>query len=161
MDGVNFDAAASVNPEELRQAAATGVFIHTCINHAYCQQRLASPNEATRAFADYIDSFQSPWVGAFFDLGNHARFGDVATWVRELGPRIVKLDIKGYSNAQADSDGPWKGFVDITAGDIDWPSVRAALREIGFTSWVSAEVGGGDVARLKIVLDQMQQALLN
>ena len=116
--------------------------------------------QTARAFADYIDSFQSPWVGAFFDLGNHARYGDVAGWVRELGPRIVKLDIKGYSNARADKDGPWKGFVDITAGDIDWASVRAALREIGFTGWVSAEVGGGDVARLKIVLDQMQQALL-
>ncbi|NDH94074.1 MAG: sugar phosphate isomerase/epimerase, partial [Planctomycetia bacterium] len=87
-------------------------------------------------------------------------YGDVASWVRELGPRIVKLDIKGYSNARADMDGPWKGFVDITAGDIDWASVRAALREIDFTGWVSAEVGGGDVARLKIVLDQMQQALL-
>jgi L-ribulose-5-phosphate 3-epimerase len=240
MDGVDFDAAASVTPEQLRQAAAaTGVFIHNAINHAHWKQRLTSPDEATRskavanlehcirvshaaggnavlivlgraddgpagpdlareaiqsviplaarlgqrilfenvwngmfyepdgprtqsarAFADYIDSFQSPWVGAFFDLGNHARYGDVAGWVRELGPRIVKLDIKGYSNARADMDGPWKGFVDITAGDIDWASVRAALREIDFTGWVSAEVGGGDVARLKIVLDQMQQALL-
>ena len=97
---------------------------------------------------------------AFFDLGNHARYGDVAGWVRELRPQIVKLDFKGYSDARADKDGPWKGFVDITAGDIDWASVRAALREIGFTGWVSAEVGGGDVPRLKTVLDQMQQALL-
>jgi len=240
MDGIDFDAAAGVTPEELRQAAAsTGVFIHNAINHAHWQQRLTSPDEATRStavanlehcirvshaaggnsvlivlgkaddgpagpdlaraaiqsviplaarlgqrilfenvwngmfyepdgprtqsakpFADYIDSFKSPWVGAFFDLGNHARYGDVAGWVRELGPRIVKLDIKGYSNARADKDGPWKGFVDITAGDIDWPSVRGALREIGFTGWVSAEVGGGDVVRLKTVLDQMQQALL-
>ena len=240
MDGVDFDAAASVTPEELRQAAAaTGVFIHNAINHAHWQQRLTSPDGATRskavanlehcirvsqaaggngvlivlgnaddgpqgpdvareaiqsviplaaklgqrilfenvwngmfyepngprtqsarAFGNYIDSFASPWVGAFFDLGNHARYGDVASWICELGPRIVKLDIKGYSNALADKDGPRKGFVDITAGDIDWASVRAALREIGFTGWVSAEVGGGDVARLKIVLDQMQQALL-
>ena len=240
MDGVDFDAAASVTPEELRQAAAaTGVFIHNAINHSHWQQRLTSPDEATRAkavanlehcirvsqaaggnavlivvgkaddgpegpelareairsviplaarlgqrilfenvwngmfyepdgprnqsakaFVDYIDSFASPWVGAFFDLGNHARYGDVAGWVRELGPRIVKLDIKGYSNARADKGGPGKGFVDITAGDIDWASVRAALREIGFTGWVSAVFGGGDTARLKTVLDQMQQALL-
>jgi len=38
--------------------------------------------------------------------------------------------------------------------------VRKALDEIGYTGWVSAEVGGGDVARLKTVLDQMKQALL-
>ena len=240
MDGVDFDEAGSVTPEQLRAAAAaTGVFIHGAINHGHWGKTLTSPDAAVRAeglanlkhcirvshaaggsgvllvigkggdgpeggdrareeiskaiplaaalgqrilfenvwngmyyqddgprdqsvqaWADYIDSFNSPWVGAFFDLGNHARYGDVASWVRELGPRIVKLDIKGYSNARADKDGPWKGFVDITAGDIDWASVRAALREIGFTGWVSAEVGGGDVARLKTVLDQMQQALL-
>jgi len=72
----------------------------------------------------------------------------------------VKLDIKGYSNAKADAEGKAKGFVDITAGDIDWRSVRAALRDIGFTGWVSAEVGGGDAARLKTVLNQMKAALL-
>jgi len=240
MDGVDFDAAASVTPEQLRDAAmATGVFIHNAINHAHWSQTLSSPDDAKRAaglanlkhcievshaaggngvlivvgvkndgpegparareeitkaiplaaalgqrilfenvwnglfyeddgprdqsarpFADYIDSFGSPWVGAFFDLGNHARYGDVATWIRELGPRIVKLDIKGYSNAKADAEGKGKGFVDITAGDIDWASVRTALRDIGFTGWVSAEVGGGDVPRLKTVLDQMKTALL-
>jgi L-ribulose-5-phosphate 3-epimerase len=111
-------------------------------------------------FADYIDSFESPWVGAFFDLGNHARYGDVAAWIRELGPRIAKLDIKGYSNAKADAEGKWKGFVDITAGDIDWAAVRGALADIGFTGWVSAEVVGGDVAHLKTVLEQMKTALL-
>jgi len=240
MDGVDFDDAASVTPEQLREAAArTGVFIHNAINHAHWGKTLTSPEDAVRAeglanlrhcirvshaaggsgvlivvgkaadgpggpnrareeirkaiplaaalgqrilfenvwnglfyqddgprtqsvtaFADYIDSFESPWVGAFFDLGNHARYGDVAAWIRELGQRIVKLDIKGYSNAKADAEGKWKGFVDITAGDIDWAAVRAALAEIGFKGWVSAEVGGGDVARLKTVLDQMKTALL-
>jgi L-ribulose-5-phosphate 3-epimerase len=117
-------------------------------------------DQSVKPWADYIDSFNSPWVGAFFDLGNHARYANVAEWVRALGPRIVKLDIKGYSNAKADAEGKWKGFVDITAGDIDWAAVRSALKEIAFTGWVSAEVGGGDTARLKTVLDQMKEALL-
>ncbi|MGA0038491.1 MAG: sugar phosphate isomerase/epimerase family protein [Pirellulales bacterium] len=240
MDGVDFDDAASVTPEQLREAAAkTGVFIHNAINHAHWGKTLTSADEAVRAeavanlkhclrvshaaggsgvlivvgvngdgaegadrareeitkaiplaaalgqrilfenvwngmfyeddgprtqsaqpLADYIDSFHSPWVGSFFDLGNHARYGVVAEWIRVLGPRIVKLDIKGYSNAKADAEGKWKGFVEITGGDIDWASVRKALAEIGFTGWVSAEVGGGDTARLKIVLDQMKEALL-
>ena len=240
MDGVDFDDAAAVTPQQLREAAAkTGVFIHNAINHAHWGKTLTSKDDAVRAaalenlkhcirvshaaggsgvllvigkkddgpegpdrardeirkaiplaaalgqrilfenvwnglfyaddgprdqsvkpWADYIDSFNSPWVGAFFDLGNHARYGDVAAWVRGLGPRIAKLDIKGYSNAKADAEGKWKGFVDITAGDIDWGSVRAALKDIGFTGWVSAEVGGGDTARLKTVLEQMKKALL-
>lgn len=117
-------------------------------------------DQSVKPWADYIDSFGSPWVGAFFDLGNHARYGDVAEWVRGLGHRIVKLDIKGYSNARADAEGKGKGFVDIADADIDWAAVRAALREIGFTGWVSAEVGGGDVARLRTVLDQMKRALV-
>ena len=240
MDGVDFDDAAAVTPEQLRRAVQqTGVFVHNAINHAHWKHTLTSPDAATRAqglanlehclrvsaaaggsgvlivigkaadgpegpdrareeirkavplaaalgqrilfenvwnglfyeddgprnqsvrpLADYIDSFKSPWVGSFFDLGNHARYADVAAWIRELGPRIVKLDIKGYSNAKADAEGKAKGFVDITAGDIDWRSVRAALRDIGFTGWVSAEVGGGDAARLKTVLNQMKAALL-
>jgi hexulose-6-phosphate isomerase len=117
-------------------------------------------NQSVQPFVDYLDSFRSPWVGAFFDLGNHARFADVPAWIRGLGPRIVKLDIKGYSNARADAAGNGKGFVDIADGDIDWAAVRAALGEIGFTGWVSAEVSGGDTARLAAVLDQMKQALL-
>ena len=117
-------------------------------------------DQSVQPFADYIDSFQSPWVGAFFDLGNHARYGDVAAWIRGLGPRIAKLDIKGYSNARADKQGNGTGFVDIADGDIDWPAVRAALKDVGFTGWVSAEVGGGDTARLKVVLGQMRRALL-
>jgi hexulose-6-phosphate isomerase len=117
-------------------------------------------NQSVQPFVDYLDSFRSPWVGAFFDLGNHARFADVPAWIRGLGPRIVKLDIKGYSNARADAEGNWKGFVDIADGDIDWAAVRAALRDIGFTGWVSAEVSGGDTARLATVLDQMKKALL-
>ena len=32
--------------------------------------------------------------------------------------------------------------------------------DVGFNGWVSAEVEGGDVARLKIVLEQMKTALL-
>jgi hexulose-6-phosphate isomerase len=240
LDGVDFDDAAAVTPEQLRRAVQqTGVFVHNAINHDHWKQTLTSADAAVRAKAlanlehclrvsaaaggsgvllvigkaadgpegpdrareeirkaiplaaalgqrilfenvwnglfyqddgprnqsvrplvDYIDSFKSPWVGSFFDLGNHARYGDVAAWIRELGPRIVKLDIKGYANAKADAEGKGKGFVDITAGDIDWGAVRSALREIGFTGWVSAEVGGGDVARLKTVLDQMKTALL-
>jgi L-ribulose-5-phosphate 3-epimerase len=117
-------------------------------------------DQSVKPLADYVDSFRSPWVGVFFDLGNHACYCDVVAWIRDLGPRIVKLDIKGYSNAKADKEGNLKGFVDIADGDIDWAAVRGALRDIGFTGWVSAEVQGGDLARLRIIREQMHAALL-
>ena len=44
MDGVDFDDAAAVTPEELRRAAQqTGVFIHNTINHDHWKTRLTSP----------------------------------------------------------------------------------------------------------------------
>jgi hypothetical protein len=37
--------------------------------------------------------------------------------------------------------------------------VRQALADIGFSGWATAEVGGGEVARLTEVRKQMEQAL--
>jgi hexulose-6-phosphate isomerase len=161
-DGPNADARAREEIQKLLPLAAKlgqRILFENVWNGMFYDPE-GSRDQSVQPFADYIDSFRSPWVGAYFDLGNHARYGDVATWVRHLGPRIVKLDIKGYSNEKADLNGVRKGFVDITDGDIDWESVRDALREIQFMGWVAAEVGGGDLSRLQIVLKQMKQALL-
>ena len=50
-------------------------------------------------------------------------------------------------------------FSAITEGDIDWPSVEQALRDIRFTGWLAAEVGAGDLEYLKKVSAQMESAL--
>ena len=102
--------------------------------------------------AKFIDAFDSPLVGVQYDIGNHWKYGDPAEWIRTLGPRIKKLDIKGFSR----KDGK---FTKITEGDIDWASVKQALRDIGFTGWLAAEVGGGDLARLQEVAAHMDEAL--
>ena len=102
--------------------------------------------------AAFVDSFASDRVAVQFDIGNHWRYGDPAGWVRTLGSRIAKLDIKGYSRAAS-------RFTDIGEGDIDWASVRAALAGIGFTGWLAAEVGGGDADRLRTIAGQMNQTM--
>ena len=102
--------------------------------------------------AAFIDEFDSPWVGVQFDIGNHWKYGDPADWIRTLGKRIKKLDIKGFSRER-------DTFTQITEGDIDWPSVEQALHDIEFTGWVAAEVGGGDLQHLKKVSRQMEDAL--
>lgn len=109
-------------------------------------------DQSADRLAKFIDSFDSPLVGVQFDIGNHWKYGDPAEWIRTLGPRIQKLDIKGFSKA----DGK---FTKVTEGDIDWPSVQKALQEIGFTGWLAAEVGGGDLERLKEVAAHMDEAL--
>jgi L-ribulose-5-phosphate 3-epimerase len=118
---------------------------------------LLSPLEAAR----YVDAFESKWVGWHFDVGNVVNYGWPEQWIRILGKRIKKLDVKEFSRKKRDEEGLWKGFdVEIGDGDCDWPAVRKALDEIGYTGWAAAEVKGGDEARLKEVATRMDKALL-
>ena len=75
-----------------------------------------------------------------------------AQWIRELGRRIVKFDIKGFSRADND-------WADITEDDLPWADVRQAIDDIGFYGWVAAEVPGGDQTRLMQIAGQIDQAL--
>jgi hexulose-6-phosphate isomerase len=109
-------------------------------------------NQTADSFAKYVDQFNSPWVGMQFDIGNHWKYGDPAAWIRTLGKRVVKLDIKGFSRAK-------DNWADITEDDLPWADVRKALDEIGFDGWVAAEVGGGDQERLAKVAKQIDVAL--
>lgn len=111
------------------------------------------PEQGAERFVKFVDSFNSPWVGMYYDIGNHWKYGQPGDWIRAFGRRCVKLDVKGFSRAK-------DKFVDITSPDDDlpWDKVRAALADIGFTGWATAEVGGGDVKRLTTVREQMQKA---
>lgn len=116
---------------------------------------LLSPVEMAR----YIDEFDSPMVGAYFDVGNVVRYGWPEHWIQALGKRIVKLDIKEYSRELQNTKGPRAGFgVEIGEGDCDWPAVMRALAAIGYEGWATAEVRGGDRARLKEIAERMDRA---
>ena len=115
---------------------------------------LLSPLEAAR----YVDAFESPWVGWHFDIGNVVNFGWPEQWIRILGPRIKKLDVKEFSRKKRDDEGLWKGFgVEIGEGDNNWPAVMAALDEIGYEGWAAAEVSGGDAERLADIAARMDR----
>ena len=117
---------------------------------------LLSPLETAR----FIDSFGSERVGAYFDVGNVVRSGWPEHWIAALGDRIRKLDVKEYSRDLQRNEGLWKGFgVEIGEGSVNWPAVRAALEAIGYRGWATAEVTGGDLARLTAVADRMDDAL--
>lgn len=107
------------------------------------------PEQSPQAFIDFVDSFNSPWVGMYYDLGNHWKYGQPGDWLRAFGRRCVKLDVKGFSRKD-------NRFTDIGAGDLPWDEVRQGLHDIGFCGWATAEVGGGDVSRLTTVRKQME-----
>ena len=117
---------------------------------------LFSPLEMAR----FIDEIDSPAIGVYFDLGNVVRFGWPDQWIRILGPRIVKLDIKEYSRELQLNEGLYKGFnVEIGDGDVNYPACRDALAEIGFEGWATAEVKGGGRERLAEIARRMDDAL--
>lgn len=117
---------------------------------------LLSPLEMAR----FIDEIESPAVGVYFDPGNVVRFGWPDQWIRILGNRIRKLDVKDYSRELQRTTGLHAGFqVEIGEGDVNYPAVRAALAEIGFKGWATAEVRGGDRDRLADIARRMDAAL--
>ncbi len=126
--------------------AIENVWNHFCYDHDNVGDRA----QGAEKFAKYVDEFNSPWVGMQYDLGNHWKYGPTGDHVRTLGKRIVKLDIKGFSRAK-------DRFTKIGEGDVDWADVRKALHEINYHGWCAAEVGGGDLNRLKEVSANMDK----
>ena len=102
---------------------------------------LLSPLE----FARYIDEFDSPFVKAYFDIGNIVTIGYPQDWLRTIGKRLVRVHIKRF---EPGVDHPKFDPADRRTQGINWVEVSKALKEIGYTGWVTAEVKGGDEAYL-------------
>ncbi len=129
--------------------------IHIAIENVW-NQFLLSPLEAAR----FVDQFESPWIGWHFDIGNVVNYGWPEQWIRTLGKRILKLDVKEYSRKKRDELGLWKGFdVEIGEGDCDWAAVMTALDEIGYAGWAAAEVDGGGRGRLADIAKRMDHCI--
>jgi len=111
---------------------------------------LLSPLE----FANYIDSYESPWIKAYFDVGNVAISGYPQDWIRVLGKRIVKLHIKDFKFEKN-----LASWVNLKEGQIDWHAVHAALEGIGYKGTATVELAAGDGAYLKDVSRRFEQIL--
>jgi L-ribulose-5-phosphate 3-epimerase len=104
---------------------------------------------------NYIQAFQSPWIKAWFDIGNVLLYGYPQDWIRTLGKSIVKLHVKDFKSKR---DGySWANLGD---GDADWPEVRQALAETGYSGSAIAELEGGDEAYLHDLSRRMDRLVL-
>jgi hexulose-6-phosphate isomerase len=87
-------------------------------------------------FAHFIDSFESRWVRAYFDIGNHVKYSAPQDWIAVLGKRIVKCHVKDF---KLNADGRGGRFVNIRQGSVDWPVVIKALKNVGYQGWMTIE----------------------
>lgn len=99
------------------------------------------------SFRDYLDDCNSPWVKAYYDIGNMQKFAPSHEWIRVLGDRIIKMDVKDW--------GKKPGFCPLGKGDVDWPEVRKAIKEINFTGWVTREGNDGGVDKTAALMDEL------
>ena len=94
---------------------------------------LGSPIE----MRDFIDRVGHPCVQCYFDVGNVLRTGYPEHWIRVLGKRIKRVHFKDFET----DVGTLEGFTELLNGDVDYPAVMAALRDVGYDGWCTAEIG--------------------
>jgi L-ribulose-5-phosphate 3-epimerase len=112
---------------------------------------LLSPLE----MAAYIDEFRSPYVKAWFDVGNVVLYGFPQDWIRTLDKRIVKVHLKDFKRNK-DS----YAWVNLGDGDIDWAAVREAFAAIHYTGSATVELPAGDEPYLRDISRRVDRLLL-
>ncbi len=124
-----WERATAFIADALPAASEAGVQI--CIENVW-NKFLLSPLEMRQ----FIDQFDSPFVRSYLDVGNTLATGYPEDWIQILGERIGRVHFKDFKRPVGTVD----GFCDLLAGDVNWPGVVAALKEVGYTGWVAGEM---------------------
>jgi len=131
---VSYDAALENSLAAIQDLVPAAERLQVCIAIENVWNKfLLSPVE----MRDFIDQFQSAYVGAYFDIGNIVLYGYPEQWIRILGKRIRMVHAKDFRASTGNMD----GFVMLLEGSVDWPAVMAAFRDIGYDKALVAEYG--------------------
>ncbi len=75
-------------------------------------------------------------IGVYFDTANILPFGYPEHWITYLGKKIKRIHIKDFRG-----ENPSLVYsVFPPYGSVDWPKVMNALKEIGYDSFLTAEI---------------------
>lgn len=124
-----WDRATDLIRKALSAAEKAGVTI--CVENVW-NKFLLSPLEMKR----FVEQFNSPRVGVYFDVGNTLATGYPEHWIPVLGNHIQRIHFKDYRRAVGSVD----GFCDLLSGDVNWPAVVAALKSVGYDGWIAPEM---------------------
>jgi hexulose-6-phosphate isomerase len=130
-----YDVAYDRALEALRRAAprAEQLGVYICVENVG-NRFLQSPLE----MRDFILAAGSDYVRAYFDVGNvlHLGQGWPEQWLRILGPVLRQIHVKDVKVGPRGQAG-----VMLLQGDVNWPAVLDACRELGYDGYLVAEVG--------------------
>lgn len=93
---------------------------------------LLSPLEMAR----FVDELASPHLGVYFDVANAMPNGFPEHWIEILGRRIKRIHVKDFRR----DIGGLQGFCGLLQGDVNWPEVVRAVRQIGYDGYITSEV---------------------
>jgi len=148
---VPYDVAMDRMRAGLEELVPTAEALGVCMGIENVWNRvLLSPVE----MREFVDGFGSPGVGVYLDVGNMIVFGYAEDWVRILGERVRCVHFKDYKR----SAGTLAGFCGLLEGDVNYPAVMAALREVGYDGPCVAEFFGLDcdgLSRLSAAMDRI------
>ena len=132
---VEYDVAYARAQEALKELAPYAEELKVSIGVENVWNRfLLSPME----MAQFIDEIGSDYVGSYFDVGNVLYMGYPEHWIKILNKRIKKVHFKDFRREAG--NGNLAGFVDLLAGDVNYPAVMEEFKKIGYDGWVSAEM---------------------
>jgi len=97
-------------------------------------------------FRKFIEEINHPYVKVYFDVGNIYFLGFPQQWIRYLSDLIVCVHVKDFLR-------PKREFKPLLEGDLPWPEVMKALREIGYNSFLNVEVSPYPGHPLKAAID--------
>ncbi|HKD08214.1 MAG TPA: sugar phosphate isomerase/epimerase family protein [Bryobacteraceae bacterium] len=103
----------------------------------------------------FVDQFRSPWVAAHFDMGNVMPWGYPEDWIHTLGSRIRRIHVKDYKLPTGAEGGR---FVPLWEGDVNYAAVMAALRDVKYEGFLSAEIeytGPDTVRKVSAQMDRI------
>jgi hexulose-6-phosphate isomerase len=131
---VSYDVAYKNSQESIKKyvelAEKNNVYI--CVENVW-NKFLLSPVEMKR----FVEEIGSEYVKVYFDVGNILIIGFPEMWIRILGKLIKRIHLKDFKL----SVGNINGFCDLLEGDVNWYEVIKALKEVGYDSYLTAELG--------------------
>ena len=108
---------------------------------------LLSPME-TREFMDRINS---PWVRVCLNTAEILSIGYPQDWILGLGHRLARVYLNDCRLGSADGHQPCH----LGDGDIHWPEIMAALRDIEYRGLFAYNGGGYDLNDIELRLERI------